>query len=124
MELLRASNSGVGPAPKRPPHSLCDGLPAGRVDDGTVASAIVMARSEGVTSDSGKLARRLVGSRRLGRLHRGELLIPDGADSRRQGEEANEARRVALLIDVILAEGDEALVVQRVVALATDDGDR
>jgi hypothetical protein len=39
MELLRASNSGVGPAPKRPPHSLCDVFAAGRADEGAGAGA-------------------------------------------------------------------------------------
>src|SRR6476659_4507610 len=66
LELLSASNSGVGPAPKRPPHSLCD----------------LFTLSEGAP-------RSLV------------------------------AGRVALLIDVVFAEGDEALVVQRVLALAS-----
>src|SRR3712207_8895830 len=42
----------------------------------------------------------------------------------REGEQADEARRVALLVDVVLAEGDEALVVQRVLALAADHRDR
>src|SRR6478672_10664318 len=129
MELLRASNSGVGPAPNRPPHSLCDDFVVVRVDDGAAVSAIVMVRSGGEASDTSELARRFVGGRcdwsspRDG-CRGGELLILDGTHSCRQRKETDEARGIALLIDVILTEGDEALVVQRVDALTADDGER
>src|SRR5690348_7275845 len=47
MELLRASNSGVGPAPKRPPHSLCDVFAAWADEEaGAGASAMVMSGFE------------------------------------------------------------------------------
>src|SRR3569623_2995224 len=52
------------------------------------------------------------------------LEILESAHALRESEEANEARRVALLVDVVLAEGDEALVVQCLPALATGDRDR
>ena len=51
------------------------------------------------------------------------LEILERAHALRESVEANEAGGVALLVDVVLAEGDEALVVQRLVALAAGDGD-
>src|SRR5438105_417190 len=53
---------------------------------------------------------------------RGQLLILQRAHALRKTEEANEARGVALLIHVILAERDEPCVVERVLARAAGDG--
>ena len=53
----------------------------------------------------------------------GQLLVLERAHALRETVEANEAGGVALLVDVVLAEGDEALVVERVIALAADDRD-
>src|SRR6185437_4305857 len=53
----------------------------------------------------------------------GALLVAEGTYARGETEQANEAGGVALLVDVVLAEGDETLVVQGVGALAAgDDG--
>src|SRR5207253_10711767 len=54
---------------------------------------------------------------------RRELLILERADTLRQTEQADEARRVALLVHVVLTEGDETLVVQRVGARTSCDHD-
>src|SRR5262245_18075132 len=49
------------------------------------------------------------------------LLILECADASREREQPNEAGSVALLVDVVFTEGDEALVVERKFALAADD---
>src|SRR5215207_2165812 len=129
IELLSASNSGVGPAPKRPPQSLCDFCsPGGALGAPTSMFVIVYSRDE--ASD----AREHIYGRRLAVRHRGgpvaggvrgaQLLILDRPHTGGQGEEADEARGVALLIDVVLAERDEPLVVERVRALAADHAHR
>src|SRR4029450_7072658 len=54
------------------------------------------------------------------RLSGGHFLILDRRAAPGQSVEADEAGRIALLVDVVFAERDEPLVVQRVLALATD----
>src|SRR5689334_29943 len=51
---------------------------------------------------------------------RSELLVANRAHTRRQSVESDEAGSIALLIDVVLAERDEALIIQRVLALTAD----
>src|SRR5512147_1929015 len=80
----------------------------------------------------GSDASEFVGRGRLGQrrsavargMRRSELLILDRAYPRRQREEANEASRIALLVDVVLAKGDEALVVEGLLALPSDHAHR
>src|SRR6185436_4094541 len=48
------------------------------------------------------------------------LLITNGAYSGREAVEPDEARRIALLINIVFAERDEPLVIECVLALATD----
>ena len=50
----------------------------------------------------------------------GQLLILDRTNARRKREQADEAGGVALLVHVVLAERDEPLIVQGVLALAAD----
>src|SRR3569832_275179 len=79
-------------------------------------------------SRRGSDASEFVGWGRLGQrrsavargMRGSELLVLDRADPRRQREEAEEASRIALLVDVILAKGDEALVVEGLLALPSD----
>src|SRR5829696_1218481 len=129
IELLSASNSGVGPAPNRPPQSLCVRFsPWGAA--GAPTSMSVTETPWRDDSDAGELAHRdglRIGQRRRSVARRvlgGQLPILDRTHARREGEEADEARRVALLVHVVLPEGDEALVVQRVHALSADHGHR
>src|SRR5476651_1744727 len=115
MELLSASNSGVGPAPKRPPHSLWDFTP---IIGSTPRSVTGILRLRD-PSDRDEVVSRI--RRGQGATGGNELLVFDGTYTCRKGEQSDEARCVALLVDIVFAEGDEALVVQRVVALAADD---
>src|SRR5580765_3745631 len=62
-----------------------------------------------------RLGRRLDGRRRGGQRH---LLVLECADASRQREQPNESSRIAWLVHIVLAEGDETLVVQRVLTLA------
>src|ERR1051326_7380811 len=50
-----------------------------------------------------------------------QFLILERPDARRQGEQTNEPGRIALLIDVVLAESHETLIVERMHALAPND---
>src|SRR5262245_38234867 len=52
------------------------------------------------------------GNRR--RFRETHLLILDGANAGGKGEQPNESSRIAPLVDVVLAERDETLIVQRV----------
>src|SRR5213593_2690034 len=66
----------------------------------------------------GDFSGRFGGNRSLG-TYRGQLLILQRAYALRQAEQANKARRVALLIYIVFTERDEPLVVERMLARTT-----
>src|SRR2546423_130361 len=55
-------------------------------------------------------------------LRGSHFLIADRAHARRESVESNETGGITLLIDVVFAKGNESFVIERVFALATDDG--